>query len=66
MKIKGIASLVIAVVAVVGLVLWIPALKWFLLGAFILGVGITFILRAWYARRPVKGPDEGVRLHLND
>jgi hypothetical protein len=67
MKFKGIAGLLIAIVIVVGFVLWIPALKYFLLGAIIVGVVVVFILRAWYARKPVKGPDDDqVRLHLND
>lgn len=66
MNIKGVASLLIAVVIVVGFILWIPALKWFLLGSIAIGAIVVFILRAWYARKPVKGPDESVRLHLND
>jgi hypothetical protein len=67
MRTKGIAGLLVAIAIVVGFVLWIPALKYFLLGALIVGVIVFFILRAWYARRPVKGPeDDQVRLHLND
>ncbi len=67
MNLKGVASLIIAIVMVVGFILWIPALKYFLLGAFAIGVIVVFILRAWYARKPVKtAEDEQVRLHLND
>jgi hypothetical protein len=67
MNLKGIASLAIAIAIVVGFILWIPALKYFLLGALIIGVIVVFILRAYYARKPIKDGDEGrVRLHLND
>lgn len=67
MKTKGIAGLLIAVAIIVGFVLWIPALKYFLLGALIVGIVVVFILRTWYARRPVKTPeDDKIKLHLND
>lgn len=66
MKIKGFASLLVAIIIVVGFILWIPALKWFLLGSVAIAAIVVIILRLWYARRPIKGPDEGVRLHLND
>jgi FtsH-binding integral membrane protein len=64
---KGVAALVIAVIAVVGFILWIPALKYVLLGACAVGVVIAFGLRAWHAHKPVKDPEEeSVKLHLND
>ena len=67
MNIKGIASLLIAILMVVGFILWIPALKYFLLGAIVLGVGVTLLLRAYHARKPIRDADEDrVRLHLND
>jgi hypothetical protein len=67
MNLKGVASLIIAVATVVGFILWIPALKYFLLGALVAGVIVVFILRAWYAHKPVKSAeDEQVKLHLND
>lgn len=64
---KGIASLIVSIAIIVGFILWIPALKYFLLGAFVIGVVVVFILRAWYARKPVKSADEEqIKLHLND
>jgi TM2 domain-containing membrane protein YozV len=64
---KGIAALVIALIAIVGFMLWIPALKYVFLAACVVGVVIAFGLRAWHARKPVKDPEEdSVKLHLND
>jgi hypothetical protein len=62
MRFKG-----ITIIAVVGFIIWIPALKYVLAAACAVGVIIAFGLRAFYARKPVKDPaEESVKLHLND
>ncbi len=66
-KFKGIAALVVAIIVVVGFLLWIPALRYVLPAAVIVGVIVALILRAWHARKPVKDPEEeSIKLHLND
>ncbi len=64
---KGVGALLIAVIVVIGFILWMPELKYVFGAACIVGVVIAFGLRAWHARRPVKDPEEDtVKLHLND
>lgn len=67
MNLKGTGALLIMIVAVIAFILWIPALKFVLAAAFVVGVVIAIALRAWHARKPVKDPEEeSVKLHLND
>lgn len=67
MRFKGFAALAITIIAVIGFIIWIPALKWVLLGAAIVGIIIAFGMRAWHEHKPVKDPEEeSVKLHLND
>jgi putative flippase GtrA len=67
MRFKGIGALLVTVVAVVGFILWIPALKYVLAAALVVGLVIAFGLRFWYNRKPVKNPEEEqIKLHLND
>lgn len=64
---KGIAALVITAIVVIGFIIWIPALKYVLAAAFVIGVIVAFGLRAWHEHKPVKDPEEdSVKLHLND
>ncbi len=66
-KFKGIAALVVAIIVVVGFLLWIPALRYILPAAIVVGVVVALILRAWHERKPVKTPEEeSIKLHLND
>lgn len=51
MNLRGVASLIVAIVLVVGFILWIPALKYFLLGALGMGVIVVFVLPGMPASR---------------
>ncbi len=67
MNFKGTAAILVSVIAIVGFVIWIPALKYVLGAAILVGLVIAFGLRAWHARKPVKDPEEeSIKLHLND
>ncbi len=67
MSFKGIGAILISVIAIVGFIIWIPALKYVLGAAIVVGLVIAFGLRAWHARKPVKDPEEeSIKLHLND
>ncbi len=67
MNFKGIGAILISVIAIVGFIIWIPALKYVLGAAIVVGLVIAFGLRAWHARKPVKDPEEeSIKLHLND
>ncbi len=54
---KGRLSLVVAIVVVVGAMIWLPAARWFV--AISLGVGIVVagILYVWRTRRPITEKD---------
>ncbi len=67
MNFKGIGAILVSVIAIVGFIIWIPALKYVLAAAVAVGLVIAFGLRAWHARKPVKDPEEeSIKLHLND
>ncbi len=54
---KGRASLILAVVVVVGAMIWLPAARWFV--AISVGVGIVCagVLYLWRTRRPITDKD---------
>ena len=54
---KGRISLIIAVAFVVGVMIWLPAARWFV--AISLGVGLVFaaILYLWRTHRPITEKD---------
>ena len=67
MNFRGIGAILISVIAIVGFIIWIPALKYVLGGAVVIGLVIAFGLRVWHDRKPVKDPEEeSIKLHLND
>ncbi len=66
-RFRGVAALAVTIIVVVGFVLWIPALRYVLPAAAVVGVLVALGLRAWHERKPVKDPEEeSVKLHLND
>jgi len=54
---KGSAGLVITAVIVVGVLIWLPAARWFLLFAVLVGIVIAVGMHLWHKRRPVKVDD---------
>jgi hypothetical protein len=54
---RGGASLIIAVVLVLILLVWLPAYRWFFLGSLGIGVVVAAILFFWNRYKPVKPED---------
>ena len=51
------ASLIVAVALVVGLLVWLPAYRWFFLISLAIGIMVAGILYFWNKHRPVKEED---------
>lgn len=51
------ASLIVAVALVVGLLVWLPAYRWFFLISLAIGLMVAGILYFWNKHRPVKEED---------
>jgi len=51
------ASLIVAVALVVGLLIWLPAYRWFFLGSLGIGVVVAVVLNFWNIYKPVKPED---------
>lgn len=54
---RGGASLIIAAVLVLILLVWLPAYRWFFLGSLGIGVVVAAILYFWNRYKPVKPED---------
>jgi hypothetical protein len=54
---KGSAGLVITAVIVIGVLIWLPAARWFLLFAVLVGIVIALAMHLWHQKRPVKVDD---------
>jgi len=44
-------------VIVIGVLIWLPAARWFLLFAVLVGIVIALGMHLWHKRRPVKVDD---------
>ena len=54
---KGAAGIVVAAAVVLGVLLWLPAARWFLALAIVVGVLIAGGLYLWHKYKPVKTDD---------
>jgi hypothetical protein len=64
---NGILGALVGGVIVVGLLIAVPAIRWFLAVAVVIGLAISGLLRWYYAHVPVKlDTDDQIVLHLND
>lgn len=64
---KGKIGAVAGALLIAVLLIWVPAIRWFLIISVVLGLGIAGILRWYHSRVPVKDPEEDkIVLHLND
>jgi hypothetical protein len=54
---KGGAGLVLTAAVVVGVLIWLPAARWFLLFAVLVGIVIALAMHLWHKHRPVKVDD---------
>ena len=55
---RGAAGLLIAVLVVVAVLLWLPAMRWFFLFSFIIGAVIAAGLYFWHKHKPVRVEDD--------
>ncbi|MBZ5646853.1 MAG: hypothetical protein LAN37_06475 [Acidobacteriia bacterium] len=63
--IKGVLGGIVGVGLVVGMLLELPVLRWFLLISVGLGALVGFGLYLWHKKRPIKEPtDESIKLNL--
>ncbi len=64
---KGLVGLVAGGVIVIGLLIWVPAIRWFLGISVVIGLAMAGIIHWWNEHHEVKVEEEGeIRLHLND
>lgn len=56
-RVKGPASLIIAIAVVVGAMIWIPAARWFVAISAGVGIIVAGILYIWRTRRPITEKD---------
>jgi len=64
---KGLAGIIAGAVIVVGLLIWVPAIRWFFLIALVIGVVMAGIIRWWNEHHEVKPEGESeIRLGLLD
>ncbi len=54
---KGRLSLLVAIVVVVGALIWLPAARWFVAISFGVGIIVAAILYVWRTRRPITEKD---------
>jgi hypothetical protein len=48
------------------LLIWVPAIRWFLAIAVVIGIAMAGLIHWYNERTPVKVTEEKVVLHLND
>ena len=64
---NGVLGAAIGAVVVVGLLVFVPAIRWFLAVTVVLGAAMAVIMRWYYARVPAKlDVKDQIVLHLND
>ncbi|HMK31256.1 MAG TPA: hypothetical protein VK473_16350 [Terriglobales bacterium] len=61
---KGLVGLIAAVAIVLGVVIWVPAMRWFFLLSIPIGGVVAVILYVWNKHKPVKVEDDRpLKLH---
>ena len=64
---KGAVGLLFGAIILSGLLIWVPAIRWFLAISVVIGLGMAAVIHFWNEKRPVKAETEGeIRLHLMD
>lgn len=60
-------GLVFGGIILVGLLIWVAAIRWFLVISVAIGLLMAMIIHYWNERRPIKTEPKGeIRLHLLD
>ena len=64
---KGVVGILFGGIILVGLLIWVPAIRWFLGISVVIGVLMAAVIHWWNEHRPVeKEPEAEIRLHLLD
>ena len=64
---KGKAGIILGLIVVIGLLIWVPVIRWFLAISIVVGLVMFGIIRWWNEHHEVKPEDEGeIRLGLMD
>ncbi|MGE5110753.1 MAG: hypothetical protein ACM3JB_07855 [Acidobacteriaceae bacterium] len=64
---KGNSGIILGGIVVVGLLVWVPVIRWFLVISVVVGLVMAGIIRWWNEHHEVKPEDEGkIRLGLMD
>ena len=64
---KGVIGLLFGGIMLAGLLIWVPAIRWFLAISVVIGLIMAGIIHFWNEHRPIKSDEQDqVRLHLLD
>ncbi len=64
---KGKLGIILGAIVIIGLLIWVPVIRWFLAISIVVGLVMAAIIGWWNAHHEVKPEDEGeIRLHLMD
>ena len=64
---KGVIGIVFGGIILIGLLVWVPAIRWFLAISVVIGLVMAGVIHWWNEHRPVKeAPGAEIRLHLLD
>ena len=64
---KGLMGLLFGGIILAGLLIWVPAIRWFLAISVVIGLVMAGVIHWWNEHRPIKTEPEGeIRLHLTD
>ena len=63
---RGTMGIIVGGVVVLGLLVWVPAIRWFLAIAAVIGLAMAAIIHWYNEHTPVKVREDKVVLHLND
>jgi Na+-translocating ferredoxin:NAD+ oxidoreductase RnfD subunit len=64
---KGKVGLLFGGILLAALLIWVPAIRWFLAISVVIGVAMAAVIHLWNEHRPIKTePKDQIRLHLMD